>query len=280
MIVAGKYWIIIVPSDPKQQIQIEEEITGKWLCFGPMKELHLYPRLIDKLVEEGTLRKVKIARKDPSCDPFPHKECVMCIFTSSDEGEKNSVAAILKDIGLSPVTWKSEVETQQDWLPDGKLYLEAEIGDKKRKLHTSTDKTNAHPALVPQIFISHANEDSDFANEVCERIEQAGLLCWIAPRNIRPGRAYDEEIIDGIETCKATIVLISRAANKSVHVKRELEIASNNEKYIIPVRAENVEFGKSLKYFLAGKQFLDLFGESKATSLSFLLNELNKTLQE
>lgn len=127
MIMQDTYWIYIIPSDPGRQTEVSRAVKGKWLCFGPTSELHLYRRLMDRFVEDGTFLEVKIALKDPQSDPFPHKECVMCVFTASDEQEKNHTARRLKEIGLSPVAWKSDEKTVADWLPGGRLAMEAEV---------------------------------------------------------------------------------------------------------------------------------------------------------
>jgi len=87
MIYKDTTWINIVPTDPGERDRRAAAVTGKWLCFGPTEELHLFPPLLEKLVQKGELRLMKIARKDPVTDPFPYKECVMCVFTSDDQDE-------------------------------------------------------------------------------------------------------------------------------------------------------------------------------------------------
>ena len=50
-----------------------------------------------------------------------------------------------------------------------------------------------------QIFISHSSRDASIAVQICERLEKSGLNCFIAPRDIRPGKEYAEEIVKGID---------------------------------------------------------------------------------
>lgn len=38
------------------------------------------------------------------------------------------------------------------------------------------------------VFISYAHQDKPVADAVCARLEQSGIRCWIAPRDIQPGR--------------------------------------------------------------------------------------------
>jgi WD40 repeat protein len=111
--------------------------------------------------------------------------------------------------------------------------------------------------MPKDVFISHSSKDSDTAQKICALLEKSGISCWIAPRDVRPGGNYDEEIIDGIETSDSVVMLLSENSNVSHHVKRELEIAINSGKTIFPIRIQNVMPGKSLKYYLAGKQWVE-----------------------
>ena len=56
-------------------------------------------------------------------------------------------------------------------------------------------------------FISHASEDAAVAYELCSHLEQAGVACWIAPRDVTPGNDYGSEIIHGIEACPVFVLL-------------------------------------------------------------------------
>ena len=49
-----------------------------------------------------------------------------------------------------------------------------------------------------QIFISHSSKDAEFAQGICELIERNNVKCFIAPRDIRSGREYAEELVNGI----------------------------------------------------------------------------------
>ena len=39
-----------------------------------------------------------------------------------------------------------------------------------------------------RVFISHASVDAKKAGELCKAIEGMGYPCWIAPRDIAPGK--------------------------------------------------------------------------------------------
>ena len=48
-------------------------------------------------------------------------------------------------------------------------------------------------------FISHAKGDQKRAREIAALLEARGLKCWIAPRDVRPGQSYGDEIIRGMQ---------------------------------------------------------------------------------
>jgi hypothetical protein len=43
-------------------------------------------------------------------------------------------------------------------------------------------------------FISYATADKTVADAACAVLEAAGIRCWVAPRDISPGREYAAEI--------------------------------------------------------------------------------------
>lgn len=108
-----------------------------------------------------------------------------------------------------------------------------------------------------QIFISHSSRDAEKAAGMCSMLEENGHSCFIAPRNIRPGREYAEEIIDGIMGADVLLLLLSEPSNQSPHVLREVERAGSSCIPIIVYKLEEVKLTKSLEYFLMANQWID-----------------------
>ena len=52
------------------------------------------------------------------------------------------------------------------------------------------------------VFVSYASKDKTVADAVCAKLESAAIRCWIAPRDIVPGRSYGEAIIEAIHAAK------------------------------------------------------------------------------
>lgn len=113
-----------------------------------------------------------------------------------------------------------------------------------------------------RIFISHSSHDAETAVGICSVLEGEGHSCFIAPRDIRPGREYAEEIINGILDADALLLLLSERANQSPHVLREVERAGSSRIPVIVYKLEEVGLTKSLEYFLMTNQWIDGAGDS------------------
>lgn len=107
------------------------------------------------------------------------------------------------------------------------------------------------------VFISYSSKDADIANNICSFLELNDLECFIAPRNIRPGHLYAEEIIFGLESSDLLLLLLSENSNASAHVLREVEWAVSNNIPIITYKLEEVTLNPSMKYFLMATQWMD-----------------------
>ena len=111
--------------------------------------------------------------------------------------------------------------------------------------------------VKPVVFVSHASEDSEKAEEICGALEGRGLTCWIAPRDVRAGREYADEIIRGIEQSTAVVLVLSDEANSSAFVRREIERAVSKHKPVFPVRIEHVSPSPGLELFVSSTQWID-----------------------
>ena len=108
------------------------------------------------------------------------------------------------------------------------------------------------------VFISHSSEDKLIAEAVCNRLESAGVRCWIAPRDIRPGEGWSAAILRGIEVCRVMVLVFSDHANESPHVRREVAHACGLERIVIPLRIRETVPRGDLKYYLSELHWLVL----------------------
>lgn len=123
-------------------------------------------------------------------------------------------------------------------------------------------------------FISYRTTDQKAAMEIVAELERSGVKCWIAPRNIRPGREYGDEIIAGIKNSKTLIVIISSQSIHSRHVRAEVERAISLGHKVFPVRIENVDIGQSLEFFLSSVQWTDVFDDLGGVEIEKLISTI------
>lgn len=107
------------------------------------------------------------------------------------------------------------------------------------------------------VFISYSSKDKAIANFLCEKIEEQGLKCWIAPRNEMAGISYARQILQAISNSTVVLVCFSQNANVSEHVESEIDNAFNTGKVIIPFRIDNCEMSAEMKYYLNKKHWLN-----------------------
>jgi hypothetical protein len=113
--------------------------------------------------------------------------------------------------------------------------------------------------MAHDVFISYAVEDSQAADRVRQALEEQGIKCWIAPRDVPYGAKYEEAIMDGISNSPLLILVLSAHSNASPHVEREIQNACSegSPTRIIPVRIDDTQYSKALRYYLSSIQWLD-----------------------
>lgn len=105
-----------------------------------------------------------------------------------------------------------------------------------------------------KIFISYSTKNQKVANALCEYLERQGVSCWIAPRDIPSASNYAGEITRAIKSCERFLLVYSKDAGKSVHVKNEVNLAINNTKAILPYCLDDSPYDDDLEYYLSTRQ--------------------------
>lgn len=134
---------------------------------------------------------------------------------------------------------------------------------------------------MPQnVFISYSAKDQAVAFRTCEALESRGIKCWIAPRNIKPGKEWGEAILDAITETRVMILIFSSNANASSQVRREVERAASSNSTIIPFRIENIAPVKSLEFFLSSIHWLDAFPTPSEEHFKNLADSVSESLPQ
>src|SRR5437773_5218097 len=111
--------------------------------------------------------------------------------------------------------------------------------------------------MAHEVFISHSSQDKTIADAVCAALENAAVRCWIAPRDVQPGRSFAGEITRAIQQSKVMVLIFSAHSNNSQQVLREVQLAVGAHLHIVQLRIEDVRPNDDLTYFLSTPHWLD-----------------------
>ena len=128
------------------------------------------------------------------------------------------------------------------------------------------------------VFISHSSADSKLAYAMCHYLEEKGVRCWIAPRDVQGGTEYAEAIIMGIRNCKIMVVLFNKNANDSIYVKNEVERAFNYKTILIPFKVDQTTPSATLELFLGSVHSLDATNGNPEDCFDFLYQNCARVL--
>ena len=130
MITSNANFFIINPESGIQS----PAARGKWLFFGEGDTVAGLVSEIDALVKSGELLGALVSRKTPGEDPYPHKDPILCVYTTDKKNDIERVRQVMiAKLGLEPVLWKSDEQTFADFKSGGWLKLESQIIDLKRE---------------------------------------------------------------------------------------------------------------------------------------------------
>jgi hypothetical protein len=118
---------------------------------------------------------------------------------------------------------------------------------------------NVSSSLPREVFLSHATPDRAFVDRFVRVLRGNGVPVWYSVTNIIGAQQWHDEIGMALERCDWFALVLSPAALKSKWVRRELQFALNDDRYvgkIVPVLRKSCEF-KQLSWTLPSFQVVD-----------------------
>ena len=109
------------------------------------------------------------------------------------------------------------------------------------------------------VFISYSSVDQKIAEGVCAYLEQHGIRCFVAYRDIPHGVVWAAAIVDALENARMMLVLFSKHFNESRQVDREIELAAEQDIPILTFRLSDAAFTGAKKYYLKNLNWIDAF---------------------
>ena len=113
--------------------------------------------------------------------------------------------------------------------------------------------------MSAEVFVSYARVDRARVLQLVERMRSVGVGVWIDEGGIHGASLWGQEIVDAIESARVMVLMLSDASITSDNVVKELSIASEDKKPILPVYLHQAEIPKSMRYHLAGIQHIEYY---------------------
>jgi len=111
---------------------------------------------------------------------------------------------------------------------------------------------------------------------IISQLEAAGIDAWLDREDIKPGKQWRSQIVEAIDTAEAFILHLSPDSGASDNVLKELNLAEEAlEPFILPIMLKDMKIPDSMRYQLAGTQFIAYFLDPKR-GVQDLIAEIKK----
>ena len=108
------------------------------------------------------------------------------------------------------------------------------------------------------VFISFSFHDQNAAETLVNYLSSRhGISCWICTRELNGGSLFKAQIPDAIDAAKIVVFMQSESSIASREVPKEIGIAFDTEKTIIPFRLDTTPLKAELRYDLYGVEYID-----------------------
>ena len=110
---------------------------------------------------------------------------------------------------------------------------------------------------MADVFISyHEQSAGNLVPRIAAALENGGISCWYAKRNMPLNVPFAEEIVQAIEDCKVFLLILNQQSVKSLHVASETAIffrrlEENKDLSLIPFRVDDCALSNRMFYYLS-----------------------------
>lgn len=132
---------------------------------------------------------------------------------------------------------------------------------------------------MSSIFLSHNSSDKPFVRKLANDLRRNGFYVWIDEAEIKLGDSLIQKIREGIDMVEYVGVVLSKNSIESEWVRREIDIAMNQEIEgkkikVLPIMLEKVEPPS----FLKGKLYADFtVEENYSNALNLIIEKLSES---
>jgi len=132
----------------------------------------------------------------------------------------------------------------------------------QNKFHTEESATTKNK----QVFISYSWANKHITKKLYEVLTQKGFSCWFDESAMQGGSQLFGAIDEGISGCKVFVACCSNNYGPSVNCQRELLLATDRKKFIIPTLIGITDPWPpkgQMGPLLAGKLYIDISNDEK-----------------
>lgn len=104
------------------------------------------------------------------------------------------------------------------------------------------------------VFVSYARSDGEISRRIADRLELAGHSVWIDTDDIVGSERWRASIGSAITNSDVVLLVVSSASMQSENVEREVTVAAEQDRPIVPAVVETADVPVGLLYDLAGVQ--------------------------
>ena len=128
--------------------------------------------------------------------------------------------------------------------------------------------------MTMHIFVSYSRHDRDFVARLVTRLEANRHDVWLDATDLRGSDEWRQSIVEAIRAADVVVLVISPRSMASPDVEREITVAAEEQRRILPVVLEHADLTGSIHYELAGVQRISFEGVPFDIAASKLLEAL------
>jgi hypothetical protein len=127
---------------------------------------------------------------------------------------------------------------------------------KTRALSDTSPPTTRHPSYRgpdPFIFVCYSHREEELIEAEIAALAVRGIRVKY-DEGIEPGEAWQDEVADAIETCRAFLIFVSKHSVVSHDCRRELTFALSKKRPVVAVHLDDLELPSALRLQLGDRQ--------------------------
>jgi len=209
-------------------------------------------------------------------DPKLHIDHILTILNNLNF-KPGSVLKILGNIARTR-EYNENAQNQIIEIVNAIKFREREIAEQKKIQQEGSENST----ITKNIFISYSWSNKSDVRKLHSILVEKGFNCWLDENKMQAGNQLFEEIDKGVTKCQVFIACCSNNYSNSVNCQREIVLACDRKKLVIPVLiapcATYPPIG-SMGPLLAGKLYIDLSSDDKfEKTVEQLLTAINQCL--